>query len=116
MLLWVYNALKLHQRWTSLRSQRVNVELHIIKSAFLDAESGSQIYILIEPHIPSPCTSVNLTTCCLYWHCMLLQEQQCALACVNPSHVDRASGRAPLLTDQNHRATWAAELSVQCDA
>lgn len=33
------------------------------------------------------------------------QEQKCALTCVNTSCVDKASGMAPLLTDQNRRAT-----------
>ena len=33
------------------------------------------------------------------------QEQKRALTCVNSSCVDRASGMAPLLTDQNHCAT-----------
>lgn len=33
------------------------------------------------------------------------QEQKCALTCVNTSCVDKASGMAPLLTDQNRHAT-----------
>ena len=34
------------------------------------------------------------------------QEQKRALTCVNSSCVDRGSGMAHLLTDQNHCATW----------